>query len=81
VTEQPDTLTMTGAQFQRYAGTDPKKWAEALLRVQAHWDAIGDVQTAERLNHIAQCLRDFADACVAEELGRVTARLVPRHDD
>jgi hypothetical protein len=26
-------------------------------------------------------LRDYAEVRVAEELGRVTARLVPRHDD
>ena len=30
--DKPDTITMTGAEFQRHAGTDPKKWAEAFLR-------------------------------------------------
>ena len=31
MTDKPDTTTLSGAEFQRYAGTDPVKWAEALL--------------------------------------------------
>ena len=29
--DKPDTTTMSGAEFQRHAGTDAQKWAEAFL--------------------------------------------------
>jgi hypothetical protein len=79
MTEQPDTLTMSGAEFQRHAGTDAQKWAEAFL-------AAADVETgcksnAERAAFTARWFRDYAEVRVAEEVGRVTARLVPRHDE
>lgn len=66
-----DTTTLSGAEFQRYAGTDPVKWAEAF---QAAYDR-------DRTTDLAQWFRDYAEVRVAEEVGRVTARLVPRHDD
>jgi hypothetical protein len=79
--DKPDTTTLSGAAFQRHAGTDAQKWAEAFL-------AATDVETgcksnAERAAFTARWFRDFADACVAEEVGRVTDRLVPRprHDE
>ena len=76
--DKPNTTTMSGAEFQRHAGTDAQKWAEAIL-------AAADVDTtcksnAERAAFTARWFRDFADACVAEEVGRVTARLVPRQE-
>jgi hypothetical protein len=79
VTEHPDTTTLSGAEFQRHAGTDAQKWAEAFLNA-AEVD-LSCKSNAERAAFTAQWFRDYADACVAEEVGRVTARLVPRHDD
>ena len=76
-----DTTTMSGAEFQRHVGTDPQKWAEAFL---AAYDARPECRTeptAERARIPAQWFRDYAEVRVAEEVGRVTARLVPRHDD
>jgi hypothetical protein len=77
--DKPDTTTLSGAEFQRHAGTDAQKWAEAFL-------AAADVETgcksnAERAAFTAKWFRDYAEVCVAEEVGRVTARLGPRHDD
>jgi hypothetical protein len=77
--DKPDTTTMSGAEFQRHAGTDAQKWAEAFL-------AAADVETgcksnAERVAFTARWFSDYAEMRVAEELGCVTARLVPRHDD
>ena len=37
MTDTPDTTTMTGAEFMRWAGTDAQKWAEAFVR----WTARG----------------------------------------
>jgi hypothetical protein len=78
VTEHPDTTTLSGAEFQRHAGTDAQKWAEAFL-------AAADVETgcksnAERAAFTAKWFRDYAEVCVAEEVGRVTTRLVPRQE-
>ena len=75
-----DTTTMSGAEFQRYAGTDPEKWAEAF---QAAYDRDGmhEAGSAERAAYAMRWFRDYAEVRVAEEVGRVTARLVPRHDD
>jgi hypothetical protein len=80
--EATDTTTMTGAEFQRHAGTDAHKWAEALdqaLRQQHELQPY--LSATERTTLLAQWFRDYAEVCVAEEVGRVTARLVPRHDD
>jgi hypothetical protein len=76
--DKPDTTTMSGAEFQRHAGTDAQKWAVAFL-------AAADVETgcksnAERAAFTAAWFRDYADACVAEEGRWVTARLVPRQE-
>ena len=101
--DAPDTTTMSGAEFQRYAGTDPEKWAEAFRQAffanSETWlgmmaeDATAmfhgklphgtsdDRADADRLAFIARWFRDYAEVRVAEEVGRVTARLVPRHDD
>jgi hypothetical protein len=79
MTDKPDTTTMSGAEFQRAVGTDPAKWAEAFVRAgdRDGWlDAVRD----ERIAYAVRWFRDYADACVAEELGRVTARLVPRQE-
>jgi len=81
-----DTTTMNGAQFRREVGTDPEKWAEALLDA-AYYGA--DVPAApwkhpwrpEQIALFAHWLRDYAEVCVAEAVGRETAavgRLVPR---
>ena len=72
-----DTTTMSGAEFQRHAGTDAQKWAEAFMQAQAHDGLARD----DAIALLARWFRDYADACVAEEVGRVTARLVPRHDE
>ena len=78
--DKPDTTTMSGAEFQRYAGTDPVKWAEAF--VQAYNRAgMHEAAAAESAAFTAHWLRDYAEVRVAEEVGRVTARLVPRHDE
>ena len=41
----------------------------------------GESSTAVVVSHSWRWFRDYAEVCVAEEVGRVTARLVPRHDD
>jgi predicted oxidoreductase len=74
-----DTTTLTGAQFQRAVGTDPAKWAEAFVRSTA--GEMSEAEILERASWVTPWFRDYADACVAEEVGRVTSRLVPRHDD
>ena len=87
-----DTTTLSGAEFQRHAGTDAQKWAVAFIQAfaQAEWD--GEFLPADEQNgglhtcpdciaFVAHWLRDYAEARVAEEVGRVTARLVPRHDE
>jgi hypothetical protein len=89
--DKPDTTTLSGAEFQRHAGTDAEKWAEALFDALYYGEkeAGTAVERAARKKgwreeHIAlaaRFLRDYAEVCVAEEVGRVTARLVPRHDD
>jgi len=79
MTEQPDTTTMSGAEFQRHAGTDPVKWAEAF--VQAYNRAgMHEAVAAESAAFTARWFRDYAEVRVAEEVGRVTARLVPRQE-
>ena len=80
MTEQPDTTTMSGAEFQRHAGTDAQKWAEAFVRAYDR-DGMHEAGSAERAAYAMRWLRDYAEVRVAEEVGRVTARLVPRHDD
>jgi hypothetical protein len=79
MTEQPDTTTLSGAEFQRHAGTDAQKWAEAFLAAYAQADGLHT--DADRIAFVAGWFRDYAEVCVAEELGRVTGRLVPRHDE
>jgi len=62
-----DTTTMAGAQFQRTVGTDAEKWAAAFLA--AYASAEGLRTDADRTAFVTRWLRDFADACVAEEVG------------
>jgi hypothetical protein len=69
---------MSGAEFQRHAGTDAQKWAGAFLAAYALSDGVRT--DADRLAFVTSWFRDYADACVAEEVGRVTARLVPRQE-
>ena len=77
--DKPDTTTMSGAQFQRAVGTDPAKWAEAFVRAYDR-DGMHEAGSAERAAYAMRWLRDYAEVCVAEEVGRVTARLVPRQE-
>ena len=74
-----DTTTLSGAEFQRHAGTDAQKWAEAFVAqvTVSNWR---DWDDAERCAFTAHWLRDYAEVRVAEEVGRVTARLVPRQE-
>jgi hypothetical protein len=77
--DKPDTATMSGAEFQRHVGTDPEKWAEAFVGA-CHRD-LHELLSDECQAYLARWLSDYAEVRVAEELGRVTARLVPRHDE
>ena len=79
MTDKPDTTTLSGAKFQRHVGTDPEKWAEAYLAAYDHEDVAGQ-GAAERLRYTCAWFRDFADVRVAEEVGRVTGRLLPRQE-
>jgi hypothetical protein len=81
VTDKPDTTTMTGAEFQRHAGTDAQKWAVALIQAYDREGVSRLASVADSAAFVARWLRDYAEVCVAEEVGRVTGRLVPRHDD
>ena len=75
-----DTTTMSGAEFQRHAGTDAQKWAEAFVAAYVR-DGMAEASATGHAEYIARWFRDYAEVRVAEEVGRVTARLVPRHDD
>jgi hypothetical protein len=82
MTEQPDTTTLSGAEFQRHAGTDAQKWAGACYAAMRAPGVYGDsLDGPGRVAFLARWFSDYAEVRVAEELGRVTARLVPRHDD
>ena len=60
----PDYTTMSGAVFKREVGTDPAKWAEALLQNMQREDApIGD---AERIAFVAAWFADAMDAARRE---------------
>jgi hypothetical protein len=73
---------MSGAEFQRHAGTDAETWAEACYAAMCAPAASGEsLDGPGRVAFLARWFRDYADACVAEEGRWVTARLVPRHDD
>ena len=74
-----DTTTLSGAEFQRYAGTDPVKWAEAFVRAYDR-DGMHEAGSAERAAYAMRWFRDYAEVRVAEEVGGVTARLVPRRE-
>jgi hypothetical protein len=76
MTEQPDTTTMSSAEFRRHVGTDPAKWAEAML------DAVGTpsvvaLSKAERYALVAQWFRDAMEAAVAEAVRHETAAICP----
>ena len=84
---EPDTTTMTGAEFQRHAGTDPQKWAEAFWQA---FDRDGDrADHAGTVVLLAKWFADFAEVRIAEEVMPL-ARLVrdeteqamraPRHE-
>jgi hypothetical protein len=77
-----DTTTMSGAEFQRHAGTDAQKWAEACYAAMCAPAASGEsLDGPGRVAFLARWFSDYAEVCVAEEVGRVMASLVPRHDD
>ena len=78
MTEQPDTTTMSGAEFQRHAGTNTEQWAGAFIAAYAQADGLHT--DADRIAFVAGWFRDYAEVRVAEEVGRVTARLVPRQE-
>jgi hypothetical protein len=78
--DAPDTTTLSGAQFQRHAGTSAARWAEALVAAYDR-EGVHKEPRETRALFVEVWLRDYAEVCVAEEVGRVTARLVPRHDD
>jgi predicted oxidoreductase len=73
-----DTTTMSGAQFQRAVGTDPAKWAEAFVRSTA--GEMSEAEILERASWVTPWFRDYAEVCVAEEVGRVTAPIVAGRD-
>lgn len=75
--DKPDTTTMTGAEFQRHAGTDPAKWAEAFLRAYATADGLHT--DADRQAFVEAWCRHIADAVRHEHTA--LGRLVPRHDE
>jgi hypothetical protein len=75
-----DTTAMSGAEFQKHVGRDPQRWADAIVQAYDR-DGVHVAPVAERAAFFAGWLCDFAEVRVAEEVGRVTARLVPRHDD
>ena len=75
MTDTPDTTTMTGAEFQRWAGTDAAKWAEAFFNSAA---AGGECKnSAERIAFIARWFRDYAEVKVAEALRGETDSACP----
>ena len=60
---EPDTTTMSGAEFQRHVGTDAQKWAEAFVCAgdRDGWlDAVRD----ERIAYAVRWFRDYAEVCV-----------------
>ena len=69
---EPDTTTMSGAEFQRHVGTDPQKWAEAF---QAAYDR-------DRTESLARWFRDYAEVCVNAAVRDETeqAMRAPRHE-
>ena len=72
---EPDTTTMSGAEFMRHVGTDPMKWAEAFFHSAA---AGGECKnSAERIAFIARWFRDFAEVKVAEALRGETNSACP----
>ena len=71
MTDKPDTTTLSGAEFQRHVGTDPEKWAEAYLAAYDR-DGVHVAPFEERAAFVARWLRDYAEVCVAEVVGRVT---------
>ena len=71
MTDKPDTTTMTGAEFQRHAGTSAARWAEALVAAYDREGVHKEPREARAL-FVEGWLRDYAEVCVAEEVGRVT---------
>ena len=62
MTDTKDTITMTGAEFQRHVGTDARKWAEAFWQ---DFDSRGDrADHAGTVVLLANWFRDFAEVCV-----------------
>ena len=62
---EPDTTTMTGAEFQRHVGTDPQKWAEAFWQ---DFDSRGDrADHAGTVVLLAKWFADYAEACAVSQ--------------
>ena len=67
MTDTPDTRSMTGAEFMRWAGTDPQKWAEAFVAAN-YPDGVHMRTRAETVEFVAKWLCDFAEVKIAEAL-------------
>jgi hypothetical protein len=74
MTDKPDTTSMTGAEFRRYVGTDPAKWAEAFVAAYDHRRQWGHV---DRVAFVQGWLRDYAEVVRSEA---ALGRLVPRQE-
>ena len=62
---EPDTTTMSGAEFQRHVGTDAQKWAlprSYLQRVSADWPSLPWQRTRGLRRKVV--FRDYAEVCV-----------------
>jgi predicted oxidoreductase len=63
---EPDTTTLTGAQFQREVAADPEKWAGAFLAAAGSEQRDRLPTEADRLAFTTQWFRAAMDAAVAE---------------
>jgi len=57
-----DYTTLSGAEFRRAVGTDPDKWAEAMLQAMQRDDA--PTADAARTAFVAAWLHDYAEVMV-----------------
>jgi hypothetical protein len=63
-----DYTTLSGAEFRRAVGTDPDKWAEAMLQAMQRDDA--PTADAERIAFVAAWLHDYGEAVHVARLVR-----------
>ena len=62
---QPDYTTMSGAEFQRAVGVDPKKWAAAFMQRHLRSAAVIGFDNDE----LARWFRDAMDAARRDRAG------------